>query len=64
MSNDGPTQDQTVYDYRIGGVDRRQTLRASLGNPYNLGEGVVYGFELCLHRPGKLSYCDYAHWKA
>jgi hypothetical protein len=62
---DWPIQDFTVYEYQIGGEGRCQTLRASLGGNYNLGEGQVYGFRVCLDKRGtEPKYCDYAYWKA
>jgi hypothetical protein len=50
------------YSYTIGGNGRCQTLRASLGGNYDLAEGHVFRFRICLARDNNYSYCDDAYW--
>jgi hypothetical protein len=56
------TQNKFKYDYRIGGDGRCQTFRASLGAPYNLKEGDVIRFTICLNKDGRNAYCDTSDW--
>ena len=51
------------YHYFIGGNGRCQTLRASLGGRYDLAEGHVFQFRICLVKDGRASYCDTAYWE-
>jgi hypothetical protein len=50
------------YTYNIGGNGNCIILRASLGAKYDLVEGHIFKFRICLSKAGKYSYCDDAYW--
>ncbi|SBW17399.1 hypothetical protein FDG2_0202 [Candidatus Protofrankia californiensis] len=57
------TAGKEKYHYTIGGVGRCQTFRASLGGPYDLAEGHVIRFTICLDKDGRdPAYCDTSDW--
>jgi hypothetical protein len=56
------TKGTNEYTYQIGGDGRCQTLRASLGQPWDMAEGDVFRFQICLVRDSVRNYCDTANW--
>ncbi|EIV92240.1 hypothetical protein [Frankia sp. QA3] len=57
------TAGKDEYHYTIGGNGNCQTFRKSLGEPYDLDEGHVIHFKICLDKDGRdPSYCDTSDW--
>lgn len=56
------TQGKDKYSYRIGGDGRCQTLRASLGDEYNLKEGSTIRFTVWLSKDGRADFHRAAEW--
>jgi len=56
------TQGLYKYTLGVGGVDRCKSVGASDGSPYNLREGNVFHFRICLEKNGSLYDCNYRYW--
>jgi hypothetical protein len=57
------TDGKLQYTYTIGGEDRCQEFRSSLGGKYDLAEGHTFEFKICLMHYDHKEFCDTAYWK-